>query len=293
MTLCMSSVALAQQESATTHAEALVHRLGTGNINDEDAAKMELRQHPTPEALAVLVKDIPSSDATVRNDIVDILAAYKDPAKLPALVAYRANGWGEENIDSQFVELGAPAVSALVSSLPDTCDRPGRNSEYADWVGTVLREIEPDGTRAMLAGLLTSQPCMHAAARSGLLVPRPGPPMAPPPTAEDEESAAGLSLLVDAAESEDLSLREAAVSWIHALQNRQWVHLEYSQFLEAVIKAYQSNVNSHTRTAIARLLAQNRCRRVDRFMRAATHSPNAEVRVIAQKYFAPYRASER
>ena len=283
--LCTGLFAL-QQDSSPAHVQALIQRLGTGNIQDEDGAKAELQQHP-PGALPVLLKALPSSDATVRNDIIDILASYKDNAKIPALIAYKANGWGEKNLDSQFVELGAPAVDALVNSLPETCEPDGQNTVYADWVGTVLREIEPEGTRALLAGLMTRQPCVHEAARSGFVVPRPGPPMAPPPTAADEEMEAGLFLLVDTAENDDPHIHETAVNWIRSVQNRGWSNLEYSQFLEAIIETYRSNVSGQTRLEIARLLALNRCPRVDRFMRAAVHSPITEVRSIAMKYLAP------
>jgi hypothetical protein len=141
----------------------------------------------------------------------------------------------------------------------------------------------------MLAGLVTEQPCAHQAARSGLVVPRPGPPMAPPPTREEEEIDAGLFLLVDAAESDDPDIHETAVNWIGSLQSRGWSNLEYSQFLEAMIETYQSNVSERTRTEIARLLALNPRRRVNRFMRAAVHSHVAEVRAIALKYLAPYQ----
>jgi hypothetical protein len=284
--LCTGLFAL-QQDSSPAHVQALVQRLGSGNIKDEDAAKVELREHPTPDALPILLKALPSSDATVRNDIIDILASYKDNAKIPALIAYRENDWGDKTVDSQLVELGAPAVDALVKSLPETCDPDGRNSLYAEWVGTVLREIELEGTRAMLAGLITHQSCVHAAARSGLVVPRPGPAMAPPPTTEEQEMDAGLFLLVDAAENDDPHIHETAVNWIRSIQNRGWSNLEYSQFLEAIIETYRSNMSGQTRREIARLLALNRCRRVDRFMRAAVHSPIAEVRSIAMKYLAP------
>lgn len=285
--LCAGHLLAPQQDSSTAHAETLIQRLGTGNIRDEDAAKLELQQYPTQGALSVLLKALPSSDATVRDDIIDILSCYKDNAKIPALLAYRTNGWGERNVNSQLVELGAPAVDALIKSLPESCERRGRNSEYANWVGTVLREIEPEGTRAMLAGLVTQQPCVHEAARSGLVVPRPGPGIAPPVTTEDEEMDAGLFLLVDAAENDDSDIHETAVKWIRSLQSRGWPNLEYSQFLEAVIETYRSNVSGQTRKEIARLLAVNRCRRVDRFMKAAAHSAIPEVRRIALNYLSP------
>lgn len=184
------------------------------------------------------------------------------------------------------MELGAAAVDALIKSLPNGCDRGGRNSGYANWVGSALKEIEPEGTRAMLAGLMTRQSCMHEAARSGLVVARPGPPMAPPATTEDSEMDAGLFLLVDAAENNNPAIHGAAVNWIRSLQRRKWSNLEYSQFLEAMIETYRSNVSGETRREIARMLAMNPCSRVDRFMRAAVHSPISEVRTVALKYLA-------
>ena len=80
-----------QQDSSTARVEALIQRLGSGNIRDEDAAKLELMQHATPDSLPVLLKALPSSDATVRDNIIEILASYKDVTKIPALIAYKAN----------------------------------------------------------------------------------------------------------------------------------------------------------------------------------------------------------
>jgi len=278
--------ALLQENSSTAHVEALIQRLATGNIKDEEAAKLELMQHPTPESLPVLLKALPSSEVTIRDDIIDILASYKDIAKIPALIAYKANGWGERSVDSQLAELGAPAVDALIQSLPDDCSPSwGRNSAYASWVGSVLRDIEPEGTRAMLAGLVTQQPCVHEAARSGLIVPRPGGLMGP----EDGDMDAGLFSLVDAAENDNPAIHGTAVNWIHSLQSQGWAKLEYSQFLEAIIATYRSNVNGQTRTEIARMLARFPCRRADRFMRAAVHSPIAEIRRIATRYLRQQR----
>jgi hypothetical protein len=290
--LCTRCLFALQHDSSTAHVEELIRRLGTGNIRDEDAAKTELRQHPSAEALPIILKALPASDAIVRDDIVDILDSYKDNSKIPALLAYKANGWGEKNVDSQLVELRAPAVDALVKSLPETCNPGSRNSGYADWVGTVLREIEPEGTRAMLAGLMTQQSCVHEAARSGLVVPRPGPTMAPPATTEEQEMRAGLFLLVDAAEIDDPDIQETAVKWIRSLQSRGWPDLEYAEFLDSIIEAYRSNMSVQTRTEIARLLALHPCHRVDRFMRSAMNSPVAEVRTIARQYLRPNQVSK-
>ena len=282
----IASLSAAQQNSATANAEALIQRLGTGNINDEDAAKAELQRHPTPETLCVLLKALPSAGATVRDDIIDILAVYKDEAKIPALIAYRKNGWVEKSVDSQLVELGGAAANALITSLPETCEPAGQNRAYAAWVGTVLREIEPEGTRALLTALTTDKNCLHEAARSGLVVPRPGPPMAPPPTSAEQDADAGLFLLVDASENDDPKVRRTAVDWIHALQNRGWPNPEYSQFIESMIANYRSGASVQTQTEVARLLSRNHCPRVDRFMRAAAHSPTAEIRAIAREYSA-------
>ena len=287
--LCTGSVFALPQGSSSANVAALIQRLGTGNIRDEDAAKNELRQHPTSDALPLLLKALPSSDATVRDAIIEILESYKDPSKIPALIAYRANNWGEKSVDSQLVELGAPAADALVKSLPATCDPGSRNSSYADWVGTVLSEIEPEGTRAMLAGLMTDESCMHQAARSGLAVPRLGPPMAPPPTVEDEEKDSGLFLLVDATENDHTEIHETAIKWIRTQQSRGWTNMDYSQFLDAMIQTYRENPSEKTRAEIARMLAMYHCRRVDRFMRAAVHSPSTEVQTIAHEYLSPNR----
>ena len=96
----------------------------------------------------------------------------------------------------------------------------------------------------------------------------------------------GLFLLVNTSENDDAEIHETATRWIRTQQSRGWTNMEYSQFLDAIIETYRENVGGKTRVEIARLVAMYHCRRVDRFMRAAVHSPSAEVRTIAREYLA-------
>jgi hypothetical protein len=57
----------------------------------EDAAKVELMQHPSPDTLPILLKSLPSSDATVQDNIIEILGAYNDIRKIPALISHWAD----------------------------------------------------------------------------------------------------------------------------------------------------------------------------------------------------------
>jgi hypothetical protein len=247
-------------------------------------------QHPNSDALPILLKELPSSDATVHDNIIEILGVYKDVRKIPVLIEY----WDDPKVESQLLELGTPVVPALVQSLPNAC-KESVDESYARWVGRLRSRREPDGQRTLLAGLASGESCKLVAARSGLEIPRPGPPMGPPPTEESDTEDAGRFLLIDAAEHENPTIRESAAAWIRALESRgwpgseshNWPYFEYSQFLEALIGTYQSDADAETRTEIVRMLAMYPCVRVSRFMRAAVHSPNAGVRTVARKYLGP------
>ena len=179
--LCTGSAVWPQEASSATHIETLIKQLGTGDVKAEDAAKLELMQHPSPDALPVLLKALPSSDATVQNNIIEILAAYKDLRKVPALLAR----WADPNVEPQVLELGKPVIPTLVQSLPDACEGTTEES-YASWIGRLLSFLEQDGQRALLISLASGESCRLVAGRSGLGVPRPGPPMGPPPTEESD-----------------------------------------------------------------------------------------------------------
>lgn len=288
--LCTGPAAWLQEPSSAAHIEALIKQLGTGDVKAEDAAKLELMQHPTPDGLPILLKALRSSDATVQSNIIEILGAYRDVRKIPALLAHWADSNESDKVEAQVLELGKPVIPMLVQSLPGACS--ATEESYAAWIGRLLSFLDQDGQRALLAGLVSGEECKVVAGRSGLDTPRPGPPMGPPPTEESDTEDAGRFLLVDAAGHENPTIRESAVAWIRALEghgwpaseNGEWPYFEYSPFLEALIKTYQSDADAETKTEIARMLAMYPCVRVNRFMRAAVHSPSVSVRTIARKY---------
>jgi len=285
--LCTGRVVWPQEASSSAHIEALIKQLGTGNIKAEDAAKAELMQHPSPDALPILLKALPSSDATAQDNIIEILGAYKDLRKIPALIAHRDN----PKVEPQLLELGKSVIPALLQSMPDACEGTAEET-YATWVGQLLSSLDQDGHRALLAGLASGESCSLVSGRSGLNIPRPGPPMGLPATEESDTEDAGRFLLVDAAGHKNPIIRESAVAWIRALEGRgwpakeygEWPYFEYSQFLEGFIRTYQFDADAETRTEIARMLGMYPCVRVSRFMKAAVHSPNVAVRTIARKY---------
>lgn len=292
--LCTGTAVWPQEASSAAHIEALIKQLGTGEIKAEDAAKRELMQHPSADGLPILLKALPSSDATVQSNIIEILGAYKDLRKIPALLPHWADPNESDKVEAQVLELGKPVIPILVQSLPDACDGTTEES-YAAWIGRLLSLLDQDGQRALLASLATGEGCRLVAGRSGLDTPRPGPPMGPPPTEESDTEDAGRFLLVDAAGHDNPIIRETAVTWIRALEghgwpaseNLEWPYFEYSSFLEVLIKAYQSEAHAETKTEIARMLAKYPCVRVSRFMRAAVHSPSVSVRAIAHEYLQP------
>lgn len=288
---CTGSAVWSQEASSAAHIEALIKQLGTGDVKAEDAAKLELMQHPSPDRLPILLKALRSSDATVQGNIIEILGAYKDLRKVPPLLAHWADPNESDKVEAQVLELGKPVIPILVQSLPDRCGGTTEES-YAAWIGRILNFLDQEGQRALLASLASGEECRLVAARSGLDTPRPGPPMGPPPTEESDTEDAGRFLLVDAAGHENPIIRGSAVAWIRALEghrwpaseNSEWPYFEYSSFLEALIKTYQSDADTETKTEIARMLARYPCVRVNRFMRAAIHSPSVSVRTVARKY---------
>lgn len=288
---CTGAAVWSQEASSAAHIEALIKQLGTGDVKAEDAAKLELMQHPSPDGLPILLKALPSSDATVKSNIIEILGAYKDPRKIPALLPYWSDSNESNKVEAQVLELGKPVIPILVQSLPRTCDET-TEAAYAGWIGHLLSSLDQDGQRALLAGLASGEECRLVAGRSGLDIPRVGPPMGLPPTEESDTEDAGRFLLVDAAGHEIPIIRESAVAWIRALEshgwpaskNDGWSYFKYSSFPEALIKSYQSEADAETKTEIARMLAKYPCVRVNRFMRAAVHSPSMGVRTIARKY---------
>ena len=289
--LCTGTAGWPQEASSAAHIEALIKQLGTGDVKAEDAAKLELMQHPRPDGLPALLKALRSSDATMQSNIIEILGAYKDLRKVPVLLAHWDDPNGSNEVEGQVLELGKPVIPILVKSLPDTCSGTKEES-YATWIGRLLNFLDQDGERALLAGLESGEECRLVAGRSGLDIPRPGPPMGLPPTEESDTEDAGRFLLVEAAGHENPTIRGSAVAWIRALEgqgwpaaeDRGWPYFEYAPFLEALIKTYQSEADAETKTEIARMLARYPCVRVSRFIRAAVHSPSASVRTIARKY---------
>jgi hypothetical protein len=199
-----------QQMPAKERTEALINQLGTGDIRQEDAAKLELMTHPRPQAVPILLQALPRSEITVQYKILDILQAYKDRQKITPLLEFIAppnfRPDFAEKIGPQLVELGPLAGDALISSLPNQC-KDDQGQQYATWVGTTLERMGMDGTGALLDALSRGGQCRLCAARQGLIVPRPGPPMAPPATSEDVVQEAGRNLLVDAAEDRDPKIR--------------------------------------------------------------------------------------
>src|SRR5262245_34893610 len=81
------------------------------------AAKNELLNHPDPALLPALLKALPSSTGSNHDDLLEVLATYEDPRKIPVYIAIAKDSkfktWPQE-IGGQLAKLGAPAAQALL-----------------------------------------------------------------------------------------------------------------------------------------------------------------------------------
>src|SRR5215467_10849185 len=81
------------------------------------AEKNELLNHPDPALLPALLEALPSSTGSNRDDILEVLAKCEDPRKIPVYIAIAKDSkfktWPQE-IGGQLAKLGAPAAQALL-----------------------------------------------------------------------------------------------------------------------------------------------------------------------------------
>ena len=86
------------------------------------AAKAELLGRPDPALLSALLKALPTSQGTVRGDLLEILAKYYDRSKLPVLLSLLEPFHSDDDtiqIGQQLARLGTPAAQAILARRVD------------------------------------------------------------------------------------------------------------------------------------------------------------------------------
>jgi len=220
--------------------------------------------------------------------LLEVLEVYKDPSKIPVLVAV-AEKSGSASLASQLEELGTSAAKALMASFGESCEAKYARLvgvRYARWVGEMIGEMDDQGLTVLVEGFRSDVLCQQFAAVEGLK----GYYYRNCKDAGDRAPDPGVQLFEDVATSEDPKVSDAAIRWINSQQIKEGTCVDFSGVVEPLIAAYQSNASSATMIEIAKSLSMYPAARVTRFMRAAVHAPNPEIQKIATEYLATYAA---
>src|SRR5215471_3885320 len=129
------------------------------------AEKNELLNHPDPALLPALLEALLSSTGSNRDDILEVLAKCEDPRKIPVYIAIAKDSkfktWPQE-IGGQLAKLGAPAAQALL----DGCTGEGEN--YATWAGVTIGWMHDTGTHFLIDAVESTDECKHQVGDIGL-----------------------------------------------------------------------------------------------------------------------------
>ena len=250
-----------------------VRNLFSADSTARGAAKNELLNHPDPALLPTLLEALPSSIGSNRDDLLEVLAKYEDPRKIPVYIALAKDSkfktWPQE-IGQQLAKLGAPAAQGLL----DGCA--GEAENYATWAGTTISWMHDTGISFLIEAVKSTDECKHQVGDIGLSGQFGD-------ADRNSESRADIELAVNAVIDPDDTIRNAARKWFDSWKGKEG-QLDFSGVVEALIKAYQSNAPPETMVKIAQMLSDFDRPRVTRFMRAAVHSPNSEIQAIAGDY---------
>ncbi len=247
-------------------------------------AKLELKASTHPEALAVLTRAMNSADPELAWNLVEILEAYKDPQKIPALLLALRKYRQDRSLEYQLVEMGAPAAQALMDSIH--CENPQVDNDtgvYMSIAAGILAEIDAPAMPTIFAGLRSDDPCkLHTASEAlsvgynSLMGPRPEEP--------EQIALSEMALFLSALENEYEVIHTAAVTWMESAKKDNFEALEFGSFVETIIATYRANRPPEIMEEIARLLAEVKSPRVLRFMNAAVNAPNPKIQAIAKKF---------
>jgi HEAT repeat protein len=231
--------------------------------------------------LPALLEVVPASAGTIRDDFLEILAKYNDPRKIPVLLALLkqsfAAGGGTLGIDEQLSRLGAPAAEALLAN----CANYKEDDDYARWASGPISWMHQTGARFLVQAVQSDDPCQHSIGDYGLhfMFGDADP---------DSVARADVQLAVDGAIDKDERIRSAARRWLNSRDTKE--NIDFSGIVEELISVYQANASPETMLKIANMLSQPERPRVRRFMRAAVHAPDLDIRNIAHEYLSRYPA---
>jgi hypothetical protein len=243
------------------------------------AAKVKLLQHPDPTLLSGLLKALPSSRGAIRDDLLEILAKYDDPSKLPVFLSLLKPFHSDNDsfqIGQQLAHLGAPAAQALLAACEDT------GEGYPEWAAGVLKDMDNIGLPFIIEALLSDDDCRGQIGRLGLQ-------WALGEADPNSVLNADIRLASAAATDPDKHVRVATKRWFGSWKGREG-KIDLSGIVEALIAEYQSNAPPETMERIVVMLSDTERPRVTRFMRAAVHAPNPKIQRTANEYltrFAP------
>jgi hypothetical protein len=241
------------------------------------AAKVELLQHPDPTLLPGLLKALPSSRGAIRDDLLEILAKYDDPSKLPVFLSLLKPFHSDNDsfqLGQQLAHLGAPAARALLAACEDTAEG------YPEWAARVLTDMDNIGVPFIIEALLSEDDCRRE-------IGRPGLQWALGEADPDSVLNANIRLASAAATDPDQHIRGATKRWFGSWKGRE-DKIDLSGIVEALIAEYQSNPPPETMQKIVVMLSDAERPRVTRFMRAAVHAPNPKIQRTANEYLARF-----
>jgi HEAT repeat protein len=272
-----SLLALPRGSAQQGAADSQLQRLFGSDPKVRADAKLELLGHPDPLLLPALLKALPASRGTIRDDLLEILDKYQDPRKIPVLMSLESNhDWENQSqqLSLQLSRLGAPAAQAIL----DGCSGQGEN--YGQWAAGVLSWMHQTGAQFLIQAVQSEDTCEHTAGQTGLLFMFADADY-------DSLSRADIQLAADAAIDGDDKIRTGTIRWLKSLDTKP-EYIDFSGVVDELIEVYRSNAPADTMVRIARLLSDRERPRVTRFMRAAVHAPNPEIQQIANQYLSNY-----
>ena len=161
LVLMFQPLATAQQAEH----DSRLDRLFSSDPAVRGAAKSELLGRPDPALLSALLKALPTSQGTIRDDLLEILAKYDDQSKLPVFLSLLKPFHSDNDsfqIGRQLAHLGAPATQAILAGCED-------NGEgYPEWAAKVLNVMDNIGLPFIIEALLSDDDCRRQIGRPGL-----------------------------------------------------------------------------------------------------------------------------